>query len=146
MSDPRAARLAGALAAAGLRARVEMRPDPTGFGAFAFVHLDLDAMREAEREGAAGVVQALAAFLGLPVVLLDADRPQTHRAPRGVDEARAILGLAHDFTARDVTLAWRRLARAAHPDAGGSSEALLRVRYAVKLAREHLAAQAECAA
>lgn len=145
MSDPRAARLAGALAAAGLRARVEMRPDPTGFGAFAHVHLALGALREAEREVAAGVVQALAAFLGLPVVLLDADRPQALRAPCSVQEARAVLGLAPDFTAKDVTLAWRRLARATHPDAGGSDEAFLHVRCAVALAREHLAAQ-ECAA
>lgn len=146
MIDPRVACLAGALAAAGLRARVEMRPDPMGFGAFVHVRLDLGTRPEAERERAAAVVQALAAFLGLPVVLSDDGQPHAPRALDSVQEARALLGLAPDCSARDVTLAWRRLARTTHPDTGGSAEAYLRARRAVELVREHLDAQAGCAA
>lgn len=40
-------------------------------------------------------------------------------------EDAAVLGLAHPFTAKDVRAAFRRKAREAHPDTGGSVDAFV---------------------
>lgn len=41
--------------------------------------------------------------------------------------AAAAFGLSADYTRRDVEIAFRRLARDAHPDTGGSQEAFHRL-------------------
>ena len=48
-----------------------------------------------------------------------------------IDEHRAILGVGPDATAAEIRAAYRRKAKLAHPDLGGSKEAFLRVHTAV---------------
>jgi len=56
----------------------------------------------------------------------------------GSAEHRAILGVGHDATAAEIRAAFRRAAKRAHPDAGGSSDAFRRVRAAADALLEEL--------
>ena len=54
------------------------------------------------------------------------------------EDHRAILGVGLDATAGDIRAAYRRAAKTAHPDQGGSSEAFQRVRAAADALLEEL--------
>jgi hypothetical protein len=144
--SPRRAQFVEALRASGLSARVQERPDATGTGSVAVVTLELGALDAAERARAVAQVQAIAARFGVRHVLRDAAEVRPERAPSAVCEARAVLGLGPGHGERDVVLAWRRLARQTHPDAGGSHDAFVRAQRAVEILRAHMAGRGECAA
>lgn len=58
---------------------------------------------------------------------------------------RADLGLGPEATREDAERAYRSLARQAHPDAGGSDEAMARLNGAIQAARAHLSPSPDCA-
>lgn len=76
------------------------------------IHHILEARRTEMRHGGLHIVrQTFKGFTALP-------------APAGVRGWRDVLGLAGQVTAADIDAAYRALAAKAHPDTGGSNEAM----------------------
>lgn len=72
----------------------------------------LEAMRAIDRHGGAQILdRAFSGFTALP-----APEPPPHWS--------TVLGVARTATRDEIEAAWRRKAKSAHPDAGGSSEAM----------------------
>lgn len=87
------------------------------------VRLALDAMRQLERHGGGAMAdKAFTGFAALP-------------PPRSCWE---ILGIPRGATAAEIEAAYRVLARAAHPDAGGSNTAMAELNAARDAARKHI--------
>jgi hypothetical protein len=81
----------------------------------AAVAATLNAMRAIERHGGAQILErAFTGFDALP-------------APGAAPHWSEVLKCARDASAADIDRAWRAAAKAAHPDAGGSHEAMARV-------------------
>ena len=87
----------------------------------AAVAAHLEAIRAVERHGVATVDQLMGAFQALP-------------APAGWREL-----LGSPATLEEAEANYRRLARTAHPDAGGSDDEMARLNAAIAVAREELA-------
>lgn len=68
-----------------------------------------------------------------------ARRRRAPDSPSSRDDPFAVLGLTHDASERDVHEARRRLAKTAHPDTGGSVEAMQRLNDAADAALAALA-------
>ena len=82
----------------------------------------IDALRRIERYGVGTLEQAFAGYQALPA----------HEMP---EAWWSVLGVAPEVTLDTVETAYRTLARAAHPDAGGSHERMARLNAARDQAR-----------
>lgn len=77
------------------------------------IHHILEARRTEMRHGGLHIVrQTFKGFMALP-------------APEGAKPWREVLGLSGPVTAKDIDQAYRAKAAAAHPDKGGSADAML---------------------
>lgn len=75
----------------------------------------IEAMRAIERHGGATILdRAFMGFLALP-------------APAAQDLPHEVLGVAENATRGEIEYAYKRLAAQAHPDRGGSTEAMTRI-------------------
>lgn len=75
----------------------------------------IEAMRAIERHGGAEILdRAFTGFAALP-------------APAAQEKPHEILGVAERATREEINYAFRRLAQQAHPDAGGSTDAMSRI-------------------
>lgn len=86
----------------------------------------VEAIRAVDRYGVGTMDQAFAGYAQLQA---------------GPDDWRSVLGLGHDsVTMGDVDEAFKRLARTAHPDAGGTDADMARLNQAREIARAELRA------
>lgn len=90
--------------------------------------LTVEAMRGLSRWGASDMLdRVFTGFAALP-------------APEAPSHWTAVLGVAEGSSLQDVENAYRYKMRSAHPDAGGSTEAAIRINRAIEEARRELRA------